>query len=1103
MNVAIYGRKKCGKTEYCLDVADMCVKNNKKCYFIVPEQFSLSCEKRITEKSGNRANLFVEVLSFTRLCDRVFKTSGAGQTKHVTKVGKILCMSRVLAAYSDNLTQYSANSDDVSFASEVVKATEEFSSYNITSSKIDRVIDDIRTTDTALAEKLYDLSLLSTAYKSELKSAYGTDGEVFDRLIEILRKVDFFKDATVIIDSFYGYTPKELGVIREIMRSCESFYITFACGKDVKESTSNPIFQRSREAVFDIMNIADSLSKEFCEIELDRPYNADDIGVIERNFSEHASLSGYINEKDGGGEQISIVRCRNSVDEAKAVASVIYTLISESDSDTRYSDIAVCARNLEAYDGIIDVFFEKSGIPFTYSHPEELLTKPIISYIITAIDFVTEWKMKDLLGLMKTDLMPLSSHEIFLMETYLRTWDINGKKAFLSEWFMNPSGYVEGFSDDDSKKLERINSLKDKLLEPLYKFYESIYGETECTFIAKAVYDLMLSTNYLEKMSCSDDERFWNLTVSALDEIVKVYGEDKMKPVYFSKLFSSVISEYSIRNIPEANDSVIIGAADLMRTEKVKYMFVLGCNNEYFPMQKKENGIFSDKEKSVLASNGILLSPPVVDSVYDEFFLAYNVFCEPTNGLYILYSETDLDGKALRKSVLCDAVSNMFEKNLEINYPFDDAVKNITTSQALFDDMYIGSEEFAEASRVVLSETFGAEKLYYDDYSFENDGFISEDSCKKYYGNVIRTSPSRFETYTRCRFSYFAQHLLSLQPEKRAELDRVGTGLISHKILEIFLKELAQSKADGNIFTHEKATERIRELLETHFYEITHSDKSKDDHVSKRFRYLYNRLENVLCEIAKNFVDELSQSEFIPRDYEVAIGFDNKSIKTVPIQVKDKDGNTVAELCVVGQVDRLDSYDTDGKTYIRIIDYKTGGKTFSEKDVDYGFNMQMLLYLYSIAYSETKKYGKDIVPAGVLYIPVMRPEITSDLVCNDAETVNCEIKNSFKGSGVVIDDINVLYAMEKELKGRYIPAVMKKDGTLDARSKTKSLEDLNKLLEKVRDVSSKLASYMLSGDIRKNPYKNVLSSCEYCSYKALCRIDRKDENIRYNFEEVL
>lgn len=1103
MNFAIYGRKKYGKTEYCLNVVDECIKNKKKCYFIVPEQFSLACEKRITQKSGNCANLYVEVLSFTRLCDRVFKTCGKGYSSHVSKVGKILCMSRVLSTYKENLHQYSKNASDVSFAAEAVKASEEFSAYNISNSKIDHVINDVRTKDSALADKLCDLSLLTAAYRNELKASYGTDGEIFDALIKILNTTDYFRGATVVLDSFYGYTPQELGIIRGIMRSCDDFYITFSCDKSVKNSDYNPIYQRPREAVFDIMKIAQSLSLEFTEIELDAPSYDSDINVIERNFSEKSHLANFVKEKNSGGDNVSIIKCRNSVDEAKAVSAMIYSLVSQKDTTVRYSDIAVCARNLESYNGIIDVYLEKSGIPFSYSRPEELLTQPLISYIITAIDFVSNWKMKDFLALIKTALVPVSSNDISFIESYVRTWDINGKKEFINDWFMNPSGYVEGFSEDDSLKLERINNLKKKIFEPILIFCEAVSSASDCTDIAKAVYSLITSTNYLEKMSCSDDARFWNLTVSALDEIVKVYGSDKMKLTYFSNLFSSVISEYSIRNIPTVNDAVLIGSVDLMRTETVKYMFVLGCNNEYFPMQKTENEIFSDKEKYILKENGITLSNPVIDCVYDEFFLAYNVFCEPTDKLFVLYSESDLDGKALRKSVLCDTLSNMFEKNLETSYPFENMVENITTANALYEDMYIGSHEFTSAAHNVLSETFGSEKLYFDDFSYKNIGKLSDESCEKYYGSVIRTSPSRFETYTRCRFSYFAQHLLSLQPEKRAELDRAGTGLISHKILEIFLKELAQSKVDGSIYTYEKAETRIRELLEAHFYEITHSDKNKDDAVSKRFRYLYNRLVTVLCEIAKNLVDELSQSEFLPRDYEIPIGFEKEAVKTVPIQVKNKDGEIVAELCVVGQVDRLDSYESDGKTFVRIIDYKTGGKVFNEKDVDYGFNMQMLLYLYCIAYSETKKYGSDIVPAGVLYIPVMRPEIDSTLSDNTSDVAKEAIKTAFKGSGVLIDDINVLYAMEKELKGRYIPAVIKKDGTLDSRSKTKSCDELNGLLKKASEVSSKLASYMLSGDIRKNPYKNVLSSCEYCSYKALCRIDRKDNNIRYTLEEVL
>ena len=70
------------------------------------------------------------------------------------------------------------------------------------------------------------------------------------------------------------------------------------------------------------------------------------------------------------------------------------------------------------------------------------------------------------------------------------------------------------------------------------------------------------------------------------------------------------------------------------------------------------------------------------------------------------------------------------------------------------------------------------------------------------------------------------------------------------------------------------------------------------------------------------------------------------------------------EVTVTGSIDRVDLYTAaDGRRYVRVIDYKTGRKKFHLRDVLWGLNMQMLVYLAALV-----EEG-DALPAGVLYMP--------------------------------------------------------------------------------------------------------------------------------------
>ena len=95
------------------------------------------------------------------------------------------------------------------------------------------------------------------------------------------------------------------------------------------------------------------------------------------------------------------------------------------------------------------------------------------------------------------------------------------------------------------------------------------------------------------------------------------------------------------------------------------------------------------------------------------------------------------------------------------------------------------------------------------------------------------------------------------------------------------------------------------------------------------------------------------------------LGFGGKDGTLPAVTISRPDG----ELRVGGKVDRVDGWIKDDKLYLRVVDYKSGKKKFDLANVRMGLDIQMLLYLFALQKEGTEYFGKEIEPAGVLYLP--------------------------------------------------------------------------------------------------------------------------------------
>ena len=190
----------------------------------------------------------------------------------------------------------------------------------------------------------------------------------------------------------------------------------------------------------------------------------------------------------------------------------------------------------------------------------------------------------------------------------------------------------------------------------------------------------------------------------------------------------------------------------------------------------------------------------------------------------------------------------------------------------------------------------------------------------------------------------------------------------------------------------------------------------------------------------------------------------------------------------------------DGKLYLRVVDYKSGRKAFDLSAVRMGLDIQMLLYLFALEKEGKQRFGMDIEPAGVLYLPA-RDEILSAERSVTADQLRAQRDKELRRTGLLLSEPEVLQAMEHEaLKSpRFLPVRVNRDG--DVSGSLASAAQLGQLGRYVEQLLHQIAREVRDGNIDADPCcrSEDDSFCKYCDWADACHFQdgRDGDHLHY------
>lgn len=1081
----ILGRSGSGKTQYIRSLLrDLAKEGARDMILLVPEQFSFESERSMLELLGPRDAQRVEILSFSRLVDAVFRVYGGVSGTRIDDGGRMLLMSLALEAAQEHLDIYFRHRESPALAAKLLDLVAECRQCAVTPAALQAAADKLP--DSVLRRKMRELALILDLYDTLVARSFLDDQDDLTRLNDTLLDHPFFQGRVVAIDAFKSFTVQEQKILSRILAQSQEVYLTLCT--DTLTDTQNGMglfspVQRTARRVIGLakrQNVPVAAPVVLAE---QHRFCSEALSYLEHNVFQPEA--GPFPDKT---EDLLLCTAQDKATQCDFVARTAKRLIREE--GLRCRDMAIIARDADAYREEMTAALRRYGVPVFEDSRQPVDTQPLMAFVRAALEAAQGFGTEPVLRYLKTGLMDFTLEEVSELENYMLEWNIGGPRL-LSAFTQHPEGFGAVFQEQDRQKLADLNNLRKRAVRPLVHLREAC-READGAQIAHAVYAFLEETDAASHLralaqALSDggegalaleQGRIWDLMMDMLSQCAAALEGRRMTLARFAQLFDAVLAVQDIGTIPQGLDEIPLGSADRMRVSSPRIVFLLGANEGEFPRTPASSGVFSDAERRRLIGLGLEMTDPYDLQAVEERLLAYQSLSAARERLYVCHTRSDGEGAAQTGSVIVSELNRLLPHCVHLDADEEDALARVEGAPPAF---------LLTASRWGRSDPLSAALRSYfssrSDYAGRLAGigraashaparFENPANARRLFGDQLYLSASRVEVYHKCRFQYFCRYGLDAQPRKIAKLDPLSSGTVVHDVLERLLR--SHSPQALHEMGREWRAEQIRALLLSYLEEKMGGAQEKP----KRFSYQFARLSVVLEEVVDRLCAEFLQSSFEPADFELRI---DKDGLVAPYALPLPDGGT---LQIKGSIDRVDRMERDGKAYLRVVDYKSGGKEFLLSDVLNGLNMQMLIYLMCLWQNGAERYG-EVIPAGILYMPVKSTPATLGRDATQAEIDKARAK-ACRMSGMVLDHSLVIDGMEEDGKGIFIPARREKDGGV--KGTLINLAQLSRLQQKMDGILTEMGESLHRGEIGAVPsfgagYDRV---CDWCDYKSVC-----------------
>ncbi|MGI6690367.1 MAG: PD-(D/E)XK nuclease family protein [Christensenellales bacterium] len=1044
---------------------------------LVPEHYTLQAERDIVADLNITGFFRIDVLSPKRLMQRIADRAGTSGQTPIDELGRNMAVMRALDSTKGELRYYYSAANLTGFANKLAAAITQIKEAGITPGAL---LDKARTLpESALQSKLLDTALVYRAYE-ELLSGQFADAE--DQRSDLFRRMKahhLFDGVHIFVYGFDLLTDALCHIITALSDQADSVYVSMVVEKTQAED--GEAFAGTLCSVQRLIARLQDMGTPYAFKWLpsdgfDAPA---EILHLERYFLRPIRPV-YHHPVD----HLRLYAAPTPYTEVQYAAQQIVLAML---SGTPAGKIVVLYSDAGKYAGLIEAAFRIHDIPFYIAEKVPIAAHPLVKCLLSALKCLSDgWRQDDVMAFIKSGFSPLTEKEGWQLENYAIQFGIN-----LNRW-------QKPFDRGTPEEAAQAELLRRRLVDPIDNMRKSLAAARTAGESLRIVLDFLNAIGAGERMLTLErnlvqagmpeqamrSRQVWRVISSVMEQMEALLGKARIPIRRFAPWLEAGLSASEISALPTEAESVHCGTIGHLIPKDPSMLILLGLNDGMLTGADEELfSVYETEEAERLLDLRMDMSQQVRSEL--SLLSLWKALSAPSDRLYLCYALANEEGDAMRPLPQLSGIRAMFPYLIEEGgalasesgagvlepvrpMPALDTIALLLKQGSLperWADAWAWlctSREWTQQARGILNTVGGEEPLF----------LIPAGHAKALY-DTGTTSVSRLEAFAYCPFNHFVTY--ALKPGRRLtwEVAPQDAGIFIHDALEEFITVAGDWPAWPDV-TQEECADAVENLLLPVMAQWTSTPFADSDRAAHRSR----RMVDVCKQVAWTITSGTSHSAFKPVLAEARFGFGGRGALP-PVRLPMSDGG---EVLLHGVIDRIDRYEGEEGTFIRVVDYKSGSTSLRAERIWHGLQLQLLIYLKAALQASRGDQA-----AGAFYQYLDNPMAATE----DASEAEKMITRALRLNGIALSDPEVCRLMDSSDTSINLPQYFKKDGTPKKNSPLLSRDEITLLTEYAVRAAADIINSMHAGNIARRPAvdRQGHSPCAWCEFAGICRRD--------------